>query len=42
MVATLKIIKKLNQKIIKGVPPAGRNPTNLNKSFKYSVRFGKI
>ena len=88
----LKIIKKLNQKIIKGVPPAGRrfsstarrgksnpnqkiikgvppagrrfsstarrgksNPTarallacyrrdarNLNKSFKYSVRFGKI
>ena len=62
----LKIREKLNQKIIKGVPPAGRrfsstarrgksNPTarallacyrrdarNLNKSFKYSVRFGKI
>ena len=34
MVATLKIIKKLNQKIIKGVPPAGRR-------FSSTARRGK-
>ena len=34
MVAKLKIIEKLNQKIIKRSPLTRRNPTNLTKSYK--------